>query len=67
MRLIHSTIKDTQLYPSFDVCSGNTHTIVSECRWSNWISMGISSRLTDMAPNIKQVLCNAVDNELNNK
>ena len=67
MRLIINSFQDSQLYPSFDVCSGNSQTIVNECRDSNWFSMGIASRLTDMAPNIKHVLCIAVDSELNDK
>jgi len=59
--------QDTQLYPSYTVCTGDTTTIANECSYSNWMSMGISWRLTDLAGDIKKVLCTAVDNELNNK
>jgi len=57
--------QDTQLYPSFSVCTGDGSTIAAQCSYSNWMSMGISWRLTDLAVDIKRTLCSAVDTELN--
>lgn len=57
--------QDTQLYPSFAVCTGDTQTIATQCSYQNWMSMGISWRLTDVAADIKKALCTAADNKLN--
>ena len=58
-------IQDTQLYPSLAACTGDTQTIATQCSYSNWMSIGISWRLTDVAVDIKKALCSAVDTELN--